>query len=113
MRVLQSSATPCNAIFLPYKEGVAGSNPASPTLEKGILQEKLREVRKAGLRRGRYIHPCYCYCVTSRYCLLQTYAPHSEDNLQSLLSYTLKGRMMQEIATTSFRGCEPSRRFCE
>jgi hypothetical protein len=32
-------ATPGNALFLPYKEGVAGSNPASPT--KKLLQNKV------------------------------------------------------------------------
>jgi hypothetical protein len=31
MRVLQTPPTLRNALFLPYKEGVAGSNPASPT----------------------------------------------------------------------------------
>jgi len=35
------------SVDLTYKEGVAGSNPASPTLEKALLQEKLREVRKS------------------------------------------------------------------
>jgi hypothetical protein len=34
MRVLQPPATPGNTLILPYKEEVAGSNPASPTLEK-------------------------------------------------------------------------------
>src|ERR687894_689198 len=37
MRVLQTPATLRNALFLPYKEGVAGSNPASPTSEKVVV----------------------------------------------------------------------------
>ena len=45
MRILQTPATLRNTRFLPYKEGVAGSNPASPTLEKWLLQENLYEVR--------------------------------------------------------------------
>jgi hypothetical protein len=36
MRVLQTPATPRNTLILPYKEGVAGSNPASPTTKKSI-----------------------------------------------------------------------------
>jgi hypothetical protein len=32
MRILQPPATLGNTLFLPYKEEVAGSNPASPTL---------------------------------------------------------------------------------
>ena len=34
MRVLQTPAIHRNALFLPYKEEVAGSNPASPTQKK-------------------------------------------------------------------------------
>jgi hypothetical protein len=33
MGVLQAAAIPGNARLLPYKEGVAGSTPASPTVE--------------------------------------------------------------------------------
>ena len=37
MRGLQGGATPCNTVYLPYKEGVAGSNPASPTIKRAAL----------------------------------------------------------------------------
>jgi hypothetical protein len=42
MRLLQPPATFRNAIILPYKEEVAGSNPASPTLKSVDFQEKFR-----------------------------------------------------------------------
>ena len=46
MRVSQSPATLGNTLFLPYKEGVAGSNPASPTFKfpanSGLLWHKER-----------------------------------------------------------------------
>ena len=37
--ISQQGSTYQESINLTYKEGVAGSNPASPTLEKQLLQE--------------------------------------------------------------------------
>jgi hypothetical protein len=42
--IFRQGRTQPESVDRTYKEGVAGSNPASPTLEKGILQEKLGEV---------------------------------------------------------------------
>jgi hypothetical protein len=39
-RILQATAMPRNPSHLPYKEEVAGSNPASPTWKKRHLQVK-------------------------------------------------------------------------
>jgi len=35
-------ATPCNTLFLPYKEEVAGSNTASPTLNGRVFAVTLQ-----------------------------------------------------------------------
>jgi hypothetical protein len=43
MRDSQPSANPCNALSLPYKEGVAGSNPASPTREHEAHERQVEE----------------------------------------------------------------------
>jgi hypothetical protein len=43
MRVLQTPATTRNTLSLPYKEGVAGSNPASPTREHEAHERQVEE----------------------------------------------------------------------
>src|SRR5215208_1139192 len=56
MRDSQPLANPCNALFLPYKEGVAGSNPASPTQAipansgrvRAMMSKELMEAHKSG-----------------------------------------------------------------
>src|ERR687894_1782944 len=44
MRVSQTPARPGNTLFLPYKEGVAGSNLASPTKEEWHFADKIRSI---------------------------------------------------------------------
>jgi hypothetical protein len=43
MRVLQTPATPRNALFIPYREGVGGSNLASPTREHEAHERQVEE----------------------------------------------------------------------
>jgi hypothetical protein len=66
MPVLQTPANPCNALFLPYKEGVAGSNPASPTYK---LPANCDIIQPEG-RRTKILH--------SKLCKYQPLAPMEE-----------------------------------
>jgi hypothetical protein len=47
---LQYPPTPRNTPEVTYKEGAAGSNPASPTKKSSILQVKHRTRERAGVR---------------------------------------------------------------
>jgi len=55
-RVLLHRATPGNVSLLPYKEGVAGSNPASPTLENRLDKRKTRDRNEPRGRTGGFVH---------------------------------------------------------
>jgi hypothetical protein len=46
MRVSQTPATSGNTPFLPYKEWVAGSNPASPTREHEAHERQVEETKE-------------------------------------------------------------------
>jgi hypothetical protein len=62
MRVLQTPATPRNALFLPYKEGAAGSNPASPTWEKQERASSRKPSHKRGPERSNS-GPLFALCA--------------------------------------------------
>ena len=63
VRDLQPLANPCNPLFLPYKEGVAGSNPASPTKKLPANSSILRAEKRAGKRfPALLLQPC---CIRS------------------------------------------------
>jgi hypothetical protein len=57
---LQHLPTPRNTLEVSYKEGVAGSNPASPTWKKRHLQVNRRTSEWAGIRFLALLLQPYC-----------------------------------------------------
>jgi hypothetical protein len=98
MRVLQTSATPGNALFLPYKEGVAGSTPASPIYKLPAKAPLLSDAAGQGMPEHE---------LRIRYG-----GRHRRDLSGTLQAYLLEGDGLEElpnpeppsIAGCSFRG---------